>query len=79
MREPYKGYVIDARTYQLQESDEWVVNATIEKHHGDKVNSRPFSACSPTFMTRNEALMASIEFGRQIIDGKFNSLSVDGL
>lgn len=79
MREDYAGYVIDAKPVQRRDSGEWTVEITIEKHHGDRVEARPFSAGKPTFKTLEDAQRASIDFGKRIINGEFKGLSVTDL
>lgn len=79
MRENYRGYVIDPHPQQLAETDEWTVNVTIERHHGDRVNTRPFFAGKPTFNTKAEAIDACIDFGKRIIDGQLQGLNVGDL
>lgn len=75
----YKGYVVRPTPKQLAETGEWYVDITIEKHHGDHVNTRPFSAAKPTFKLREEAVMGCYDFGKGIIDNRFDNVSVFGL
>ena len=64
----YKGYTINANPEQLTETNRWTVNISIEKHHGDRVTDKPFSA-SNTFASKEEAIEHCLNFGKQIIDG----------
>ncbi len=74
----YKGYVVRAVPNKLADSGEWTVNIHIEKHTGDQVASRPFSA-SKRFKTRQEAIQHCFAFGQQIIDGKSENCTVADL
>ena len=74
----YKGYVIRAVPYELADSGEWTVTIHIEKHTGDQVASRPFSA-SNRFKTRQEAIQHCFAFGQQIIDGRVASCTIADL
>ena len=75
---PYKGYLIRAAPYRLADSGEFTVNISISHDTGNAVNIRNFSA-SNTFKTKEEAIYHCIEFGRQIIDGKFDNCTVNDL
>lgn len=79
MKEDHAGYVIETKPNQLSDSGEWTVEVTIEKHHGDRVETRPFSAGKPTFKTREDAQRASIVLGKKIINGEFPDFSVTDL
>lgn len=74
----YKGYRIQAAPYKLAESGEFTVNISIWHDTGIAVNIRNFSAAN-TFKTKEEAIQHCINFGRQIIDGKFGNCSVADL
>jgi hypothetical protein len=75
---PYKGYLIQAAPYRLAESGEFTINIRIMHDTGNAVNIRNFGA-SNTFKTKEEAIYHCIEFGRQIIDGKFENCAVSDL
>ncbi len=75
---PYKGYEIRATPLQLPESGEWTLDIEIVRHTGDAVNLRPFSARNK-FPTREEAIVRCFAFGRRIIDGKVQGLTVSDL
>lgn len=74
----YKGYEIHAAPYQLADTGEWTVNIHIFHDHGAEIRSRQFSAGN-CFKTREEAVAHCFNFGRQIIDGKSENCTVDGL
>lgn len=74
----YKGYRIQAAPYQLADSGEFTVNISIWHNTGRAVNIRNFSAAN-TFKTKEEAIQHCINFGRQIIDGKFENCTVTDL
>ena len=75
---PYKGYLIQAAPYRLADSGEFTINISILHDTGNAVNIRNFSA-SNTFKTEEEAIYHCIEFGRQIIDGKFDDCTASDL
>ena len=74
----YKGYLIQAAPYQLADSGEWTINISIWHDTGSAINIRNFSAAN-TFKTKEEAFQHCINFGRQIIDGKFENCTVTDL
>jgi hypothetical protein len=75
---PYKGYLIQAAPHRLADSGEFTINISILHDTGGAVNIRNFSAGN-TFKTEQEAIYHCIEFGRQIIDGKFENCTVSDL
>lgn len=74
----YKTYEIKPIPLQLEDSKEWTTAVCIAKNHGGHLNERPYTA-SNTFKTKNEADKHSIEYGKQIIDGKCKGLSAEDL
>jgi hypothetical protein len=74
----YKGYEIRAAPYQLADTGEWTINIHIFHDRGDEMRSRQFSAGN-CFKTQEEAVDHCFNFGRQIIDGKSENCTVDGL
>lgn len=74
----YKGYKIHAAPYQLAETGEWTVDIHISHDRSDEIRSRNFSAGN-SFKTRDEAVSHCFNFGMQIIDGKSEHCTVDGL
>ena len=77
-RTEYEGYTIIAAPYQLAESLEWEINLYIQRDHGDRVAERKFNALD-SYPTRDEAVRQCLQFGQQIIDGKHDDCSVEGL
>lgn len=75
---PYKGYFIQAAPYRLVDSGEFTINIHISRDTRNAVNIRNFNAGN-TFKTEEEAIYHCIEFGRQVIDGKFENCSVNDL
>ncbi len=73
----YKGYVIEAQPDQLQDG-RWQVNIFIEKHTGADVRVRHAHAKS-AYATEAEATIHSLEFGKQVIDGRYPQVSVSDL
>ncbi|HQU29298.1 MAG TPA: HlyU family transcriptional regulator [Nitrospirales bacterium] len=74
----YKGYEIKPVPYQLADSGEWTVKIRIFPDCGDERRSREFSLAK-YFKGRDEAVAHCFNFGKQIIDGKIENCTVDGL
>ncbi len=72
----YNGFVICAAPHNLAASGRWTVNITIERHRGDRVLDKHFSAAD-AFDTRNEAVHHCFQFGKRIIDGEEPGLTVE--
>jgi hypothetical protein len=77
MQVHYKGYELVPASIQRVGTGEWPVAVTIFKIL-PQTASIPF-ASNTTFKTQQEANEKSIEFGKQIIDGKYQELSVSDL
>jgi hypothetical protein len=69
-RAGFKGYVIDARPFQLADDGSWSSDFNIERHDGDDVNERHYSGAL-TFETKEEAVKHCLRLGAQIIDGVY--------
>jgi len=74
----YKGYEITPISNQFEDSGEWTVGVSITKHRGSDSSLKPFSA-SNTFLTKEEAVAHSIEFGKKIINGEQPGVSIHDL
>lgn len=74
---PYKGYLIRPTPLQLA-TGEWNLEVYISKDRGSDITERKFSAGN-TFKTEEEATQHCITFGKQIIDGKAENLTVADL
>jgi hypothetical protein len=75
---PYKGYVIEALPEQLLGDGKWTISLLIWKHRGSHSTNKPFEA-SGAFTTKEEAIEQCFNFGKQIIDGHRERLSVSDL
>jgi hypothetical protein len=75
---PYEGFWIDPAPYQLAETMKWKIQVYIRRDTGSAITSKYFIA-SDTFDTEEEAEYHSINFGKDIIDGKIPSCSVNDL
>ena len=74
----YKGYEIQAAPYQLADSGEWEVNFCIFHDRGYETRSRGFSSAN-SFKAQDKAIACCFYVGKQIIDGKIENCSVEGL
>ena len=77
-RAAYKEFQILPTPQQLADSGEWTLSIVIEKHTGDAVVFRNFSTAN-SFPTKDEALQRCLEFGRKIIDGEVENLTIADL
>ena len=68
-REGYKGYVIVARSCELQDGG-FAAEFSIEEHHADGLLETEFYL-PDTFPTHESAIEAAIQAGRQKIDAGF--------
>ncbi len=73
----YKGFLIRPASLPLA-TGEWSLEVHIEKHRDDSVTNRKFFA-NDTFKTEEEAVKHCINFGKLIIDGKAEGLSITDL
>lgn len=74
----YKAYEIQPAPYQLADTGEWTLNIGIFHERGNEMRLRQFTAAN-SFKTREEAFGHCFNFGRQIIDGKIENCTVNGL
>lgn len=70
----YNEFELRAWTHQLQQSGRWTIGVHIRRNNA----VQPFSA-RDTVATRDEAVAASLQFGRDIVDGKVPACSVTDL
>jgi hypothetical protein len=75
---PYKGYLIRPAPLQLADIGEWSLELYIAKDRGSDITWRKFSAAN-SFKTEDDAIKHCVNFGKQIIDGKSENCSVEGL
>jgi hypothetical protein len=66
----YKGYLIKATPQKLAESKKWATNIYIMRDYGSHVTDKGFSATNQ-WDSEKEAIEHCIDFGKQIIDGKY--------
>ena len=74
----YKGYQIRPSPRQLRDPLRWTTNLIILFDKGYKIVERQFFAAN-TFESKEEAIQACVEFGRQIIDGRIPNCTVADL
>ena len=76
----YSGFKIDPASYQLNGSGKWKPRVVITKHHDSRSETleKSFSG-NDIFKTREDANDYAIDFGRQIIDGKYTGFTVNDL
>ena len=77
-RVSYKGYLIQAAPKRLVDSGNWTTDISILHDTSGAVSIRQFSAGNE-FNSESEAIQHCINFGREIIDGKFEDCTVDDL
>ena len=74
----YKGYLINLTTRKLADSGEWTSDITIAVRKTAATIEKRFSR-EETYSSEEEAVSACIEFGKRIIDGQIEGLSVRSL
>lgn len=74
----YKGYEIQPAPDQLADSGEWEVKIFIVHHGGNETRERKFFTAN-SFKAWEEVVTHCFNFGTQIIDGKIENCTVDGL
>ena len=74
----YKNYRIESQPHRLQTPDRWTLDVTIYCDTPSGVKYRSFSASS-TYATREAAVEAGLQFGKNIIEGRVPNCSVEDL
>ena len=76
----YQGFLITPRPFQLAESGRWTLDILITRHRDEigETLEKKISA-NNTFDSKEDAIFHCLNFGRQIIDGKIENLTVDDL
>ena len=71
-RQGYKGFVIEARPYQLRDMPGWTAEFYIEDHHASGVTVTQFFFEKPqVFESEELAIRAAITAGQRKIDAGF--------
>lgn len=68
-RQPYKGFIVEARPYELKEGG-WRAEIYVENHEQEGVLVTQFYL-DQTLATKEQAIQAGIEAGRVAIDKGF--------
>lgn len=76
----YEGFELSPVPCQLAESGEWELRVSITKHHDSRGETllKTYTGKN-TFKTKQEAGAHAIEFGKQIIDGKYPEFTIEDL
>ena len=76
----YKGFELSSASLHLTDFDSWTPSVSIMKHHDARHETLECTyRASNTFKTKEEADKHSINYGKEIIDGKHQSVSIEGL
>ena len=79
-RTTYKEFELRPVPYQLADTGEWVVRVSIIRHHDARHESLEKSVnASNRAASRGEAEKLSIEFGKDVVDGKYPAVSLADL
>jgi hypothetical protein len=70
----YKGFAIEARTFQIRGSGRWTLDLLISRRGGLRAFSGP-----TTYATEAAAIVGCRQLGQRIIDGRVRDCSVDDL
>ena len=74
----YKNFEIKPDPKQQRDSGEWKADVVIVKHKTSGIKMELFPSQN-TYKTQEEAKKYSIEFGKEVIDGKHQGLSVSDI
>ena len=74
----HEGFRIHAAPHRLADSGEWTLNIYIEMDKLSEIVSRHFFA-NDSFKSRKEAIAHCFNFGKRIIDGRAEGLSVQDM
>jgi len=74
----YKGFELKPAVEHLRESGRWSTRALITKHHANEVREKFVSAAN-TFADKAEAEQHSLEFAKQVVDGKYQNATAEDL
>jgi hypothetical protein len=72
----YKGFEISPVPKPCPEN-QWELGVTIIKHHDPRETLEKLFTGSRRFNSKDEAEKYGIEYGKQIIDGKYPDLTLD--
>jgi hypothetical protein len=77
----YKGYIISAEPYQLQDSKRWRPKITIYRHPSSSIDTvfQPFTDSANTFESESETIKHCYILGAKIIDGEIEGCSISHL
>lgn len=78
MKLDYEGFQLQSAVEQHLDSGEWTTRVLITKHHANQVKEK-FCSASNTFKDKAEAERHSIEFGKQVVDGRFRNATITDL
>jgi hypothetical protein len=71
----YKGFELLPAAYNPAAGDPWGLRVVILRHSHDEVRATPYTG-DGTYDTEEDAEYHAIEFGKQIVDGRFPELSL---
>jgi hypothetical protein len=74
----YNSYLIRPTPKQLRDSGQWTLEIHVAREHAGERRETMCHAAN-TFRTREEAMAWGVQFGADIIDGKVQGCSVEGL
>ena len=77
----YKGYLISAQPYQLQDSKRWRPEIYISRHPSSNMDTgfQPFTDKENTFESEVDAIKHCYILGIKIIDGEIEGCSISHL
>ncbi|AXS81593.1 CV_2116 domain-containing protein [Marinobacter sp. Arc7-DN-1] len=79
-RTTYKAFELLPIPYQLADTNEWVVRVSIVRHHDARAESLEKTvSASKKVKSLGEAERLSLEFGKEVVDGKYPNISLDDL
>lgn len=74
----YKGFMLQAAVEHLRDSGRWSTRALITRHHANEVKEK-FVSTANTFPDKVEAERHSVEFAKEVVDGKYQNATTEDL
>ena len=76
----YKGFQISPIPHQQKDTGMWTLDVSLTRHHDGRGESltKKFSGGN-TYKTEAEARTHSVDFGKQVIDGKYPDITTEDL
>jgi hypothetical protein len=71
-------FILQAAVEQQRDSGQWSNRALITRHHANEIKEK-FVSASNTFPDKVEAERYSLEFAKEVVDGKYQNATIEDL